>query len=84
MERGESFESKRNSFIPWADAPRVYVRASTLCCFHSGVSIRSFRSCAEIKMKYPFDGVASFNRVWRTVPESDAESVDPTAMCHCE
>ena len=44
-------------FLPGADAPHVYVRAWTLCCFHCLISTRTFRrvltasvdSCAEIK-----------------------------------
>ena len=57
----ESFESRGNffflSFLPGVDASRVYVRAWTLVCFHSLISIQTFRraltvsvdSCAEIK-----------------------------------
>ena len=44
-------------FLPLADTPHVYVRAWTLCCFHSLISTQTFRRaltasvdrCAEIK-----------------------------------
>ena len=63
----------RTLFIPRADAPRVYVRAWTLCCFHSLISTQTFRRaltesvdiCTEIKS-------APFRKVWRKVPESNA------------
>ena len=31
----QSFESKRNSFLPGVDAPHVYMRAWALGCFQS-------------------------------------------------
>ena len=48
-------------FLPGADAPRVYVRAWTLCCFHSLFSTETFGraltasvgSCAKIKSAPP-------------------------------
>ena len=60
------------------DASHVYVRALALGCFYSHISTRTFRraltasldSCAEIK-----SGVTKSDRVWRKVPESDAQSV---------
>ena len=71
-------------FLPGADAPRVYVRAWRLCCFHSpiysqypnlsegadrvGGQLRGDKEC-------PFSGVAKSGRVWRKVPESGARSV---------
>ena len=62
----KSFELRRDSFfffffflsfLPGVDAPRVYVRAWALGCFHSLNSTRTFRRaltasldrCAEIK-----------------------------------
>ena len=61
-------------FYPGADAPHVYVRAWTLCCFHSLTRTQTFRraltasvdSCAEIEC--PFSGVTRSGRVWRRVP----------------
>ena len=55
-----------------ADAPHVYVRAWTLCCFNGLISTQIFRraltasveSCAEIKSA-PFSGATSTGRVWR-------------------
>ena len=52
-----SFESRRNTFLPGADALQVYVRAWTLGCFYSLISTQTFRraltasvdSCAETK-----------------------------------
>ena len=57
------------------DASHVYVRALALGCFYSLISTRTFRrasldSCVEIKST-PKSG-----RVWRSVSESDARSVD--------
>ena len=54
------------------------LRAWALGCFHSLISTQTFRrartapvdSCAEIK-----SGVTKSGRVWREVPESDAQSV---------
>ena len=60
------------------DAPCVYVRASTLCFFHSLISTKttSVNRCAEIKSAPTFNGgVTNSGRVWRKVPESDARSV---------
>ena len=59
-----SIDTQRFLFLPAADAPHVYARARTLCCFHSLISIRTFRkaltasvdSCAVIK-ECPFSGV---------------------------
>ena len=89
----KSFDSRRYSFFlflfsftPRADAPHVYMRASTLSCFRPQsyyyVSTQTFRraltesldSCAETK-ECPFSGVTSCGRVRRTVLESDARSV---------
>ena len=63
--------------------PHVYVRAWTLCCFHSLISTESFRRalsvsvdcCAKIKSACPFSGVTTSGRVWRKVLESDARCV---------
>ena len=38
----------------------------------------SVDSCAEIKIEFPFSSVTGSGRVWRKVPESDAQSVGPT------
>ena len=73
------------SFLPGADAPRVYVSAWTLCCFHSFTTTQTFQravtasvdSCAEMKSA-PFSSVTRSGRVWRKVPESDARSVIST------
>ena len=64
------------------DAPRVYVRAWALGCFHGpnllegadrvGGQLRGDKEC-------PFSGVTKSGRVWRKVPESDAQSVHSTA-----
>ena len=53
-----------------------------LGCFYSHISTQTFRralttsldSCTEIKGA-PFSGVTKSGRVWRKVPESDAQSV---------
>ena len=66
------------SLFPGADAPHGYVRAWTLCCFHSRINSQTFRraltesadSCAEIK-----GGVTCSSRVWRMVLDSDARRV---------
>ena len=58
-----------------ADAPRDYVRAWTLCCFHSLISTHSFRraltasmdSCVDVKSTPLVEYVTSFGRVWRKV-----------------
>ena len=60
----------------------VYVGAWMLGCFHSHISTQTFwmalttsvDSCVEIK-ECPFSGVTNSGRVWRKVPESDAQSV---------
>ena len=83
----QSFESRRNSFLPGVDAPHVYVHAWVLGCFHSLTSTQTFRraltvsvdSCAEIKSA-PFSGVTKSGKVWRKVLESDARSV---SICAC-
>ena len=67
---------------PGVDVPHVYVRAWALGCFYSHISTQTFRraltasldSCAEIK-ECPFSAATKFGRVWRKVPESDAQSV---------
>ena len=83
-----SFESRQNSFffIPRVDAPHVYVRAWALGCFHSLISTQTFwkalttsvDSCMEIEC--PFSGVTKSGRVWRKLPESDAQSVVLTLL----
>ena len=60
----------------------VYVRAWALVCFYSLISTQTFRraltasvdSYAEIKIECPFSGVTKSGRVWRKVPESDADA----------
>ena len=67
------------------DASQVYVRAWALGYFYSHISTETFPraltvsldSCAEIKST-PFSGVTKSGRVWRKVPESDAQSVTLT------
>ena len=64
------------------------MRAWALGCFHSLISTQTFRraltasvdSCAEIE--YHFSGVTKSGRVWRTVPESDARSVEWAFRIH--
>ena len=84
----KSFESKWNSFffLPRVDASHVYVRAWALGCFRSVMgSTQTFRraltasvdSCAEIKS---VPSVTKSCRVWRKVPESDAQSVGKTVQ----
>ena len=64
-----------------ADAPHVYVRASTLSYFHSLVSTQAFRRALTEsvdklmrgdKIECPFSGATNSGRVWRKVPESEA------------
>ena len=86
-ENQKSFKTRRNSFffffLPVADAPHVYVRAWTLCCFHSLISTQTFRRALTASMdmqlrgdkECPFTGIISSGRVWRKVPESDVRSV---------
>ena len=69
-------------FLLGADASHIHVHAWAPCCFHSLTSTQNFRrvltalvdSCVEIK-ECPFSGVTNSGRVWRKVPESDAQSV---------
>ena len=71
--------------LPGADAPHVYVRAWTLCCFHSLISTQTFPGADSIggqlreEKECPFSGVTYSGRVWRKVSESDARSVSTTA-----
>ena len=66
------------------DASHVYVHAWALGSFHSLISTQTFRrvltasvdSCTGIEC--PFSGVTKSGRVWRKVPESDAQSVQCT------
>ena len=88
----KSFRSRRNfffsssfflSFSLGADAPHVYVRAWTLCCFHSHIGTQAFRRALTASVhgqprgdkEFPFSGVTSSGRVWSKVPESDIGSV---------
>ena len=48
-------------FLSGADAPHVYVRACTVCCFHSRISTRTFRRVLSGQLRrdkeYPVIGV---------------------------
>ena len=70
--------------MPGADAPDVYVRALTLCCFQSLISqypnlsegVDSVGGQLSGDKECPFSGVTNHpGRVWREVPESNARSV---------
>ena len=60
----------------------IYVRAWSLCCYHSLVSTQTFRraltssvdSCGEINSVASVAYVTNCGRVWRKVSESDARS----------
>ena len=82
----KSFVSRWNSFfffffLPGADAPRVYVRAWTLCCFDSLINPQNLsREGADRVGGQPrgdrectLSGVTNCGRVWRKVPESEAD-----------
>ena len=62
------------------DASHVYVRALALGRFYSHISTRTFLEGVAGQLhrdkEYPFSGVTKSGRVWRSVPESDARSVD--------
>ena len=58
---------------PGADAPRVYVRAWKLCCFHSLASTQTFRGTltssvnSRTDKKCPFSGVTM--PFWQSLEE---------------
>ena len=68
----KSFESRRNCFLPVADAPHVYVRAWALGCFHSLITTQTFwraliasvDSCAETKSAPQWR-----NQFWQSLEE---------------
>ena len=81
------FESRRNSFLSGADVLQIYVRASTLCRFHShslsGTNTPSiaFRHLPPKECVNDFGGrcrkamLGACEWLWRKVPESDARSL---------
>ena len=80
----ESFESRRNSFLflPGVDAPHVYVRAWVLGCFPQSYQYPNLSEGADRvdgqlrgEKESLFSGVTKSGRVWRKVPESNAQNV---------
>ena len=71
------------------DASHVYVRAWALGCFHSHINTKlsEVADCVGGQLRgdkvCPFSGVTSFGRVGRTVPESDAGSLEDGAGKRC-
>ena len=78
----KSFESRRNSFLPGVDASHVYMRAWVLGYFHSHIRYPNLSEDADRvggqlhgDKECPFSGVTKSGRVWRKLPENDAQSV---------
>jgi len=68
----ETFESRRNLFLPGVDTSHEYVRA---CLISTQTFRRALTTYVDSGVVKPFSGVTNSGRVWREVPESDARSV---------
>ena len=89
----KSFESRRNSFfffLPGVDAPRVYVRAWALGCFHSLIGTRTFRRAltASVDSYAEIKGVPLQwrNQIWQSLEEGAGKrcsefGVDGVSVC---
>ena len=75
------FESRQNSFLSGVDASHVYMCALVLGCFYGQISTQTFQralttsldSCAGIKSAPSVAFITKSGRVWRKVPENNAQ-----------
>ena len=73
-------------FLPGVDAPHVYVHAWMLGCFQSYQYPNLLEGTDRVDgqlhgdKECPFSGITKSGRVWRKVPESDAQSASHTVL----